>query len=295
MATAICGGILPAVVTPLDADENFNPGVFERLLERLYAAGIDGLYVNGQTGEGLLQPVGQRREVAEIAVRCSPPGKTVIIHVGAYRTADALELARHAASIGAQAVASLPPLGSYSFGEIHAYYRALASASDLPVIVYYFPAIAPAIQQTEQALELLEIPNVAGVKFTDFNLYKLWQVKQHGCVVFNGHDEVLIAGMLMGADGGIGSFYNLVPDLFVEAFCQARQSQWQNAQDTQKRINELVQISLRFPVVPAIKTILGWTGLDCGPCIEPRRSLTRDEHNELRAALRSSSFANLAG
>jgi len=294
MSTARFEGILPAVITPFDEHENFAPEVFERLLERLYGAGIDGLYVTGQTGEGLLQPVEQRKRVAESAVRCSPKGKTVIVHVGTYRTADALDLTRHAASIGAHAIASLPPLGAYSFAEIRAYYQALAAVSDLPVLVYYFPAICPAIQGTQQVLELLDIPNVIGLKFTDFDLYKLSQIKQRGCVVFNGHDEMLIAGMLMGADGGIGSFYNLIPELLAEAFRLVRQNQWEKARQVQWRINELVEIGLRFPLVPAIKTILRWQGLDCGEALAPRRRLTDEENCRLRELLQNSSFEYLA-
>jgi N-acetylneuraminate lyase len=287
-------GILPAVVTPFDVEERFAPAAFDRLLERLYGTGIDGLYVNGQTGEGLLQPVEQRKRVAEAAVRLSPKGKTVIVHVGAYRTADAVCLARHAAAIGAHTVASLPPLGAYSFTEIRSYYQTLAHASDLPVLVYYFPAICPAIQAAEQALELLDIPNVIGLKFTDFDLYKMSLIKKRKCVVFNGHDEVLIAGLLMGADGGIGSFYNLIPEHFVEALRLVRENRWEEARQVQGRINELVEIGLRFPLIPAIKTILRWQGIGCGEALAPRRRLTAEENSRLRDALMASSFAHLA-
>ena len=287
-------GILPAIITPFDEHENFNPKAYEKLIEHLYSQGINGLYVNGQTGEGLLQPVAQRKQSAEVALRCSPKGKSVIVHVGAYRTADALELARHASSIGAHAVASLPPLGAYSFIEIKAFYQALAAVSELPVLVYYFPAVSPAIQAAAQVLELLDIPNVIGLKFTDFDLYKMARMKQRGCVLFNGHDEVLIAGLLMGADGGIGSFYNLAPELFVQAYNECKSGEWSRAQQTQQRINELIEIGLRFPMVPAMKTILRWKGIDCGQCLQPRRALTAQEEQDLRAALLASSHAHLA-
>lgn len=294
MKTSNLSGIFPAVVTPFDEHENFAPAAFERVLDRLYAAGIDGLYVNGQTGEGLLQPVEPRKRVAEVALRSTPKGKSVIVHVGAYRTADAVELARHAATIGVHAIASLPPLGPYSFAEVRAYYRALAAVSDLPILVYYFPEICPAVQGIQQILELLEIPNVIGLKFTDFDLYKLSLLKKRSCVIFNGHDEVLIAGLLMGADGGIGSFYNLIPELFVEAFGLVRQNQWDAARQVQSRINELVEIGLRFPLVPAIKTMLRWQGLDCGQALAPRRRLTDEESSRLRDLLQASSFDFLA-
>jgi len=290
MTTSDFHGIFPAVVTPFDEHENFAPAAFERLIERLYAAGIDGLYVNGQTGEGLLQPLEQRKRVAEVALRSTPKGKSVIVHVGAHRTADAVELARHAAAIGAHAISSLPPLGPYSFAEIRAYYETLAAVSDLPVLVYYFPEICAAIQGAQQVLELLEIPNVIGLKFSDFDLYKLSLLRKRNCVIFNGRDEVLTAGLLMGADGGIGTFYNLIPELFVEVFQLTRQNQWNAARLVQLRINELVEIGLRFPLFPAVKTILRWQGLDCGQALAPRRSLTDEEGRCLRGLLRASSF-----
>jgi len=294
MKTSNLQGILPAVVTPFDEHENFAPAAFERLLEHLYGAGIDGVYVTGQTGEGMLQPLEQRKRVAEVALRSTPQGKSMIVHVGAYRTADAVELARHAAAIGAQAIASLPPLGPYSFAEVRAYYQALAAVSDTPVLVYYYPEICSAVQGAQQMLELLEIPNVIGLKFSDFDLYTLSLLRKRGCVIFNGRDEVLIAGLLMGADGGIGSFYNLIPELFVEALGLVRQNRWDAARQVQGRINELVEIGLRFPLIPAIKTILRWQGLDCGPALAPRRGLTDEEGRSLRELLRASSFAYLA-
>ena len=102
-------GIVPAVVTPFDAEGEFNVRSFERLAERLYAAGVHGLYLCGSTGEGMLQTVAQRKQVAEAAMRNSPPDKTVIVHVGANTTDEAIELTRHSARIGAHAVSSLPP------------------------------------------------------------------------------------------------------------------------------------------------------------------------------------------
>jgi len=294
METSNLYGILPAVVTPLDENGNFALAAFERLLEQLYTAGVDGVYVNGWTGEGLLQAIEQRKRVAEAAVRVTPPGKRVIIHVGALRTSDAVELARHASRIGAQAISSLPPLGSYSFAETRAYYEAVAAASELPVLVYYFPAFSPGVRTLEEIEELLAIPGVVGLKFTDFDLFRLSVLKRHGCrVLFNGHDEVLAAGLLMGADGGIGSFYNLIPELFVELFRLARQGQWEQARQVQQRINELVEIALNFPLIPAIKTILSWRGIPCGEAILPRQALTPEQVQRLRQMLGGSSFAFL--
>ena len=288
-------GILPALVTPLDESGAFVEAAFEKLLEHVYRADIDGIYVCGSTGEGLLQPVEQRKRVTESAIRNSPRGKHVIVHTGAYRTSDAAELTRHAAQAGAAAVSSLPPMGAYSFDEVRAYYRALATAADLPFLVYYFPAVSPAITNVAQILELCALPNVIGLKFTDHDLYKLSLIRNAGAVAFSGYDEVLAAGLLMGASGGIGTFYNLVPELFVEVHRLAQTGRWTEARAVQARINELIELSIRYPCFPAVKTILRWSGIDCGDCLEPRRSLTPAEELGLRESLLASSFAYLAG
>ena len=288
-------GILPALVTPFDESGRFAARAFERLLERVYSSGIDGVYVCGSTGEGLLQPVEQRKLVAEAAIRNSPRGKQVIVHTGAYRTADAVELTRHAARAGAAAASSLPPAGAYSFEEVRAYYRALSTASDIPFLVYYFPAFSPVIASAAQIIELCSLPNVIGLKFTDHDFYKMSLIRHTGAAVFNGYDEVLVAGLLMGACGGIGTFYNLVPELFVEVHRLAQAGCWTEARAVQSRINELIGLAIRYPCFPAVKTILRWSGIDCGRCLEPRRALTAEEESGLRAALLESSFAHLAG
>ena len=146
-----------------------------------------------------------------------------------------------------------------------------------------------------QILELCDLPNVAGLKFTDHDFYRLSLIRNAGKVAFSGYDEVLAAGLLMGASGGIGTFYNLVPELFVEIYRLGQAGRWTEARAVQARVNELIELSIRYPCFPAVKAILRWTGIDCGRCLEPRRSLSQDEENGLRSALLASSFADLAG
>jgi N-acetylneuraminate lyase len=279
-------GILPAVVTPFDENETFAERPYEALLARVFDAGSHGIYVCGQTGEGLLQTVEGRKRVAEASVCLTPPGKQVIVHVGAHRTADAIELARHASGLGVTAVSSLPPLGPYSFAEVRAYYQAIAAAAEVPVLVYYFPDLFPSVRDTEQILDLLTIPNVAGLKFTDFDLYRMRIVKQTGAVLFNGRDEVLAAGLMMGAGGGIGTFYNIMPEWFVDVYERSLRQDWAGAREVQDRINAVIRVVLRFPLFPAIKEVLRCMGIDCGPCIRPRQGLlTPAQSDELRRAI----------
>ncbi|MBO0800212.1 MAG: dihydrodipicolinate synthase family protein, partial [Blastocatellia bacterium] len=252
------------MVTPFAADGRFDERSFEKLLAFLYGAGVHGVYLCGSTGEGMLQQVEQRKRVTEAAVRNSPEGKKVIVHVGASTTAEALELARHAAVTGAHLISSLPPIGgNYSFAEIRSYYQRLAANSELPLLVYYFPELAPAVKTADQILELAALENVVGLKFTEYDLYTMLRLKQSGATIFYGRDEMLAAGLLFGADGGIGSFYNLIPGLFLQLWELARTGCWDEMREFQQTINDFITITLRYPLFPALKAMLGWTGIDC--------------------------------
>ncbi|MBI4893522.1 MAG: dihydrodipicolinate synthase family protein [Acidobacteria bacterium] len=284
-------GILPAVVTPVDQTEQFNPQPFRLLLERCYSAGVHGIYVCGQTGEGLQQSTEQRMRVTEAAMEFSPSGSQVIVHIGAFSTREAVALARHAAASGAAAVSALPPFGSYSFAEIKAYYQAIAEACSAPLLVYYFTPLSGAISHLDQLLDLCSVPNVAGLKFTDSDMYKLAELARSGATVFNGSDEMLVAGLLRGAHGGIGSIYNLIPDLFVDLYSLARAGEWAQAATVQDRINVLIRIILRYPVFGAVKTLLRSAGIDCGPCLRPRRDLSAAESAELIHLITQTEFA----
>jgi N-acetylneuraminate lyase len=278
-------GILPAIVTPLDQHGALNVKSFELLLERFYAAGCHGVYVCGQTGEGLQLSPDVRERALEAAVANTPSGRTVIAHIGAASTSDAVRLARHASKTGAHGISSLPPASTYTFAEVRHYYEALAASAPVPLLVYYFPEVSNSIRTLDEVLDLCSIPNVAGLKFTDFDLYRLSLIQRAGHNILNGRDEVLAAGLLMGAHGGIGSFYNLAPELFVEVYRLSQEGRWREARAVQDRINDLIRVVLRFPMLAAIKQLLTWSGIECGLPVEPRRALRADEASALRAAV----------
>jgi N-acetylneuraminate lyase len=273
-------GILPAIVTPLTADGQLHTKSLEQLITRMYEAGSHGLYVCGNTGEGMQLPPALREKAAEVAKHNSPTGKQVIIHVGAPLEDDALRLTRHASRLGVSAISSLPPGPAYNFAETHAWYQTLAVASSVPFLVYHFPALSQPMS-IDQLDQLCRIPNVIGLKFTSFDLYTLRQVLLSGATIFNGHDEVLAAGLLMGAQGGIGSTYNLMADLFVRLYHHATNNEWAEAIALQDRINALIRILLRYPLIPAIKLLLNTQGLDCGQAVSPRAGLTPDQQSTL--------------
>jgi N-acetylneuraminate lyase len=280
------GGILPALVTPLDDSLALNVSALEKLLARVYEAGVDGVYVCGSTGEGLLLPADIRKKVVEVAVRNSPTNKHVVVHVGAWCFAEASELARHSGSSGAAAISALPPQGA-SFTELLEYYRSLAAITSLPFLAYYFPDAGSGPLSLSQLDAICALPGVAGVKFTDYDLYTLSFLIRSGSVVFNGRDEVLCAGLLMGASGGIGSIYNIRPSWFVELYRHARESRWKEARAVQDRINDLIRILLGFPFMPALKQVMAWEGIECGGAMRPRLPLTQEQQMDLKHLLSS--------
>lgn len=284
------GGILPALVTPFHASGALNSQALESLLERIYMCGSQGVYVCGQTGEGLLMPPDVREQTTDVVIRNSPKDAQVIVHVGASCTDDAIRIARHAEKAGVSAISSLPPIGPYSFEDIRNYYVELASSVNLPLLVYYFPEVSPAIRSLDQILSLCEIPGVIGLKFTDFDLYRLNQIRNQGHIVFNGRDEVLVAGLLMGANGGIGTFYNLLPRTFVEIQKFAQQGDWALARLLQDEVNRLIALTLRYPVFPAVKRMLEWSGIPVGNCIRPRTQLSDQQWMQLQIELKKAGF-----
>ncbi len=277
-------GIFPALVTPLAADGSVHTAALEQLLERVYTAGVDGVYVCGSTGEGVLLDAADRRRIVEAAVRHSPRGKHVIVHVGAWSLDVSESLARHAESLHASAISCIRP-PAVSYGEMLSWYRLLAASTGLPLLAYYFPASTGESLNADQLTGICELPGVGGLKYTDYDLYTLSLLVRAGYPVFNGRDEVLAAGLLMGACGGIGSIYNAVPGSFVELRRLAVAGNWAGARAVQDRVNDLIRVLLRYPFLPALKQVLTWEGIECGGVVRPRGGLSAAQESELRASL----------
>jgi N-acetylneuraminate lyase len=289
----IVRGILPALATPIDANGQVQTATLEKLISRLYEAGVNGLYVGGQTGEGWQLALDQRKQLAEVAVSNSPSGAQVMIHVGAMRVEDAIDLARHAGRIGAQAVSSLPPPGAGHGGELFDWYRRLAEASPLPLYVYYFPSLSPAVRGIEDLTALCELPTVAGLKFTADNMEWVAELVARGANVLFGRDEVLSAGLLMGAQGGIGTFYNLTPEWFVELYAHAQAGRWNEAVAVGEKIRRLIRIFVKYPMLAAFKAALARQGFPCGPVLSPKLNLDAAQETELVAALQQAGFGDV--
>ena len=275
-------GIYPAFLTPLTSDRKFNPAVAEQMIDHLFQSGVHGTYVAGTTGEGLLLPVEERSSLVETLVRSLPKDRKLIVHVGASQKQDAFKLAEHAAKHGAHAISSLPPKGDSS--TVMSYYGELAAMSPLPLIVYYFPKVAPhAFPDPEKLVEVCDLPNVLGVKFTDFNFYLMQRLVKRGKLVFNGYDEALAAGLLMGAQGGIGSTYNVMPEVYLSIYRAACQGDWNRARNIQMGANDVIETLLKYPFFPALRSVMQKKGFDCGPLMSGEQLPSETSRQQLLA------------
>lgn len=270
------GGIISALVTPFAADGRLALDVVPALVEHQLAQGIAGFYVGGSTGEAFLQSVEERAAFLEAVAKATAGRCRLVAHVGAVATADALPLGRAAAEAGYDAISAIPPFYyDFSRDELKAHYRALGGAVPLPLIVYNFGGRVGRLTNAD-LLELLDEPKVIGIKHTSQDLYLLERFKRHRpeAVIYNGFDEMCLAGLIMGADGAIGTTYNFMGDLFVrlaKAFAEGRIAE---ARALQVVANRVIDVLIEVGVFPGTKGILTLMGIDVGICREPFRALT---------------------
>jgi N-acetylneuraminate lyase len=288
--------ILPALVTPLLPSGQLDVASAERLIDHLYKAGVGGLYVTGSTGEGIYLDFEIRKQIVEIAVRRSRGRGNVMVHVGAVQAAKALELADHAAKSGADAVSSIPPFaGGYSWSEVRAFYVELARASKLPVVAYYIPGLTGQ-RSLEELASLLSVSNIAGYKFTDYNLYTMQRLiarLSDSQIMYNGPDEMLALGLQFGAHGGIGTTYNFMPDLILQIYRDARAGRFAEAVAAQRQANDIIEPLLASHGLAASKQILVWQGLiDHATCAAPRAGLDERQQRQLRESLSTTAIAS---
>jgi N-acetylneuraminate lyase len=288
--------ILPALVTPLTPSGELDVRSTERLIDHLYKKGVGGLYLTGSTGEGIYLSREIRQRLVEVAVGLSKGRGKVIVHVGAIQPSLARELADHAARAGADAVSSIPPFaGGYSWAEAHAFYAELAAKSRLPVIAYYIPGLTGQQRSVEELASLLTIPNIAGYKFTEYNLYTMQRLLlrfNRDQIMYNGPDEMLALGLQFGAHGGIGTTYNVMPELILQVAKLCRDGKFADAVAAQKKANDIIEPLIAAHGVASTKQILYWQGLIDHPhCAHPRAGLSESQQSELRRRLAVTAIA----
>jgi N-acetylneuraminate lyase len=294
MNKKLFSGIMPALPTPFNVDGSLKAQTARDLTEWLIGKGASGFYVCGATGEGTVLPVKTRMEMLETVIGQANGRVKVIAHIMATDIHDTMVLAEHAQSAGADCVASLIPdfFTRYSDDELSEYYTKIAASVDIPVMMYATPIYGDG-DITDLVRRLIDIPNLCGVKFTRNNYYemhKLTEINGGNITVINGPDEMLLCGLCMGADGGIGSTYNVMCDSYVSLYNSYRSGEIQAARKMQFKINRIIEVLFKYGNLGSIKFLLSHLGFDMGNVAFPGKILSTEEQKNLLKDLKNQEY-----
>lgn len=273
---------LVPVVTPFNDDETVNYDALQRLVEDLLQQGADGVYACGSSAECFSMTEAERMKVLE-AVLEAADGAFVVAHIGAIATGNSLRLARHAEKAGAGAISSVPPFYfKYSFDEIMQYYVDIADHSGLPMMAYNFPASTNTNFNVAQLVEILSYEKIKYMKFTDMDCFMLEQIKSRtGKFIYSGKDEIFLSALAAGADGAIGTSFNVMLGKYLKIYRLFLEGNMQMARAVQHSANEIVSVLCSTGLLESIKFLIGRKGIGCGHARKPFSRLTEESKRRL--------------
>ena len=246
-------GVIPAVLSVFDEQENLNDSWTREFIRFLMSFPIGGLYLTGSTGETFLMDGEERMHQVEVVMA-------------------SVKLAQQAAAAGAAGVSSVPPFYfKYTNDQIYGYYRDIAEATDLPMIVYNIPLAG--MMTVDMIQRLSGIDNVKGVKYTGTAIYEVTQIKDRckdGFRVYGGCDELASSNIALGVDGIIGSFYNVIPDLFARIWEAVKSGRIEEATRLQQGALHIISTGLGSgSIMACLKLWLRTAGVPAGYARRP--------------------------
>ncbi len=241
-------GIIPAFYACYDENGDVSTEGIKQLVEFLIEKGVKGLYVGGSSGECIYLTVEERKKTLEAVMEAAKGRLTIIAHVACNNTRESCELASHAEGLGVDAIATIPPI-YFKLPEraIAKYWNDIsAAAPNTDYIIYNIPQLAGVSLTLPLFDEMLKNPKVIGVKNSSMPIQDIQMFRRQAAmagkevIVFNGPDEQFVGGRLIGAEGGIGGTYAVMPELFVKLDEMLKAGDFENAGKLQDAINEVI-------------------------------------------------------
>lgn len=273
-------GIIPALVTPYDSNNNVDYGALKALVERLVNQGVGGFYACGSTAECFLLNDDERRKVAETVIRAADGRVPVVVHVGNVSTQKAMDFAKHAEECGASAVSAVPPFYyNFSSEEICGYYHDISSVTQLPMIIYSIPAFSGVAITANSLSSIMENCNVHGLKYTSYDLFELDRISRSfpKLNLYSGHDEVFCNALPIGLSGAIGSTFNVLAPQFIKLQEKFMKGDVKGAAEDQKEINKIIDTLISCGVIHSVKYLLGKKGIHCADSRKPFSKLKPEQ------------------
>mgnify|MGYP003365442793 CR=1 FL=1 len=283
-------GLHTALMTPYDAAGEISAPCLQKLVDLTFRQGLDGLYVGGSTGESLLLSTDEREHLFALTAEAARGRGALLGHVGAISTREAVRLARCCAELKYDAVSAIPPIYfPHAKGAIFAYYRAIAEAAQgVPLVIYNIPGLSGVRFSLADFETLLAIPGVVGIKQTANDMYQMEQLRRTfpGMLLFNGFDEMMAAGLISGANGGIGSTYNIMGTRYVALRKAVAEGRNADALALQARCNAVIDVLVEVGVFQGLKYLLYRLGVLATPaCRAPMETISGAAATKLDALL----------
>lgn len=281
-------GVIPALITPYGKDGEYDSKCSKEMVDWHISMGVGGFYLTGSNGSGPYMDSDERIRVVDTITEQVDGKVPVMAHVAAVSARLSAKMAKAAEKSGCMAVSAVPSYYSkLNMDEMVRYYTEIAEASDLPLIVYaqthiYEPSV-------EMFRSLYEIEKVHGVKYTGPNLYMMGRIKKHlgkEFKVYAGYDEMMLAGLLYGADGVIGGSYNVIPDLYIRIKKKYDNKDIDGARKDFMVANDIVEYMISHDFDAAIHACYEFIGIDSGYNITPRYNYDSIEKAEFKKGLR---------
>lgn len=285
-------GVIPAFYACYDEAGEVSPERVRALTQYFIDKGVKGVYVNGSSGECIYLSVADRKLILENVMEVAKGKLTVIAHVACNNTKDSVELAKHAESLGVDAIAAIPPiyfrLPDYSIAK---YWNDMsAAAPNTDFVIYNIPQLSGTTLTPALYAEMRKNPRVIGVKNSsmptqDIQIFVAEGGEDH--IVFNGPDEQFISGRVIGAKAGIGGTYAVMPDLFLKLNQLIIDKDLDRAKELQHAINSVIykMVSGRANLYAVMKEILRLNeDLDIGSVRAPLEPLSEGDYSIAKEA-----------
>jgi 4-hydroxy-tetrahydrodipicolinate synthase len=282
----VLGEVLTAIVTPFRDDGSVDLETFRRLCGHLVENGSDGLVVTGTTGEAPTLTDDERLALYETAVEAVGGHATVLAGTGTYSTAHSVHLTERAHELGVDGFLVVTPYYSKPpVRGIVSHFRAIADATDRPIVVYNIPQRVVLNLEPEAIAELAEIPNVRAVKQTTTDPDQARRIVELGLALYAGSDDLVLPFLEVGATGGICVFTHLVGPQVKELVSRFKSGDAEGARTIGAELRPVVEaLAVASNPIP-VKAALGLAGWDIGGLRLPLVEATEDERDRIRAGL----------
>ena len=286
-------GSIPAMVTPMLEDGSVDYDSLRKLIDWHIAEGTDCIGVVGTTGESPTVNVEEHREIIRVSVEQAKGRVPIMAGCGANSTAEAIELAKFAKSVGADCQLQVVPYYNKPTQEgLYQHFKAISEAvPDLPVILYNVPGRSVADMQHETVLRLAQVPGIVGIKEATGNIERAqWLIRDlpQKFAVYSGDDPSAVALMLCGGKGNISVTANVAPRLMHELCVAAMAGDVQKAMEIQFKLMPVHKnLFVEANPIP-VKWAMARMGLCGGTLRLPMTELSKSQQPVVEAALRAS-------